>query len=199
MEKYQYENGMKQILSALDKLLKIPTNGSSRDRALLFDYQAACEKKPEKAIKLEKTALDLLPEITADNAHLAANIHANLGALYPQLNNLSLAEQHMKQGLELLEKYQFLFTNDSIPQVCNYATLLADLGEPEQGLSALKKLARIVKEHNSECCSDYAIILESMGTILLMPAYLLKTITFGHLCFPLLLLMALHVMHLFSL
>ena len=29
--------------------------------------------------------------------------------------------------------------------------------------------------------------------------YLLKTITFGHLCFPLLLLMALHVMHLFSL
>ena len=81
MEKYQYENGMKQILSALDKLLKIPTNGSSRDRALLFDYQAACEKKPEKAIKLEKTALDLLPEITADNAHLAANIHANLGAL----------------------------------------------------------------------------------------------------------------------
>ena len=62
----------------------------------------------------------------------------------------------------------FLYTNDSIPQVCNYATLLADLGEPEQGLSALKKLARIVKEHNSECCSDYAIILESMGTILLM-------------------------------
>ena len=32
----------------------------------------------------------------------------------------------------------------------------------------MKKLARIVKEYNSECCSDYAIILESMGAILLM-------------------------------
>ncbi len=44
--------------------------GTDSDRALLLDFQATLETKPEKAIKLEK-----------DDARLVSNLHANLGGL----------------------------------------------------------------------------------------------------------------------
>lgn len=159
---------MKQILSEMTELLKTPETGTSSDRALLLDYLAGCEKKAEKAIKLEKEALALLTDITADNAHLAANLHANLGGLYRMANQLSPATEHMEQGIALLEKYDLLYTHDSIPQICNYAALLTDTGNADRGLSALRKLARTVKELNSEHCMDYAFIMETMGSISLL-------------------------------
>lgn len=167
-EKYHYESGMKQILSEMTELLKTPEIGTSSDRALLLDYLAGCEKKAEKAIKLEKEALALLTDITADNAHLAANLHANLGGLYRIENQLSPAAKHMKQGIALLEKYDLPYSHDSIPQICNYAALLTDTGNAGRGLSALRKLARTVKELNSEHCMDYAFIIETMGSISLL-------------------------------
>lgn len=42
------------ILTELASMLKDNTIGSVSDRALLLDFRAANEKKPEKAIKLEK-------------------------------------------------------------------------------------------------------------------------------------------------
>lgn len=168
MEKYHYESGMKQILSEMTALLKTPEIGTSSDRALLLDYLAGYEKNAEKAIKLEKEALALLTDITADNAHLAANLHANLGGLYRMTSQLSLATKHMEQGIALLEKYNLLYTHDSIPQICNYAALLTDIGNAGRGLSALRKLARTIKELNSEYCMDYAFIMETMESISLL-------------------------------
>lgn len=57
MEKYHYQKGMKEIIRELKQLLKGNNHGTSSDRALLLDYQATMETKPEKAIKLEKEAL----------------------------------------------------------------------------------------------------------------------------------------------
>lgn len=76
----------------------------------------------------------------------------------------------MEKGIFLLEQYQLLYTNDSIPQINNYAALLTELQEPERAMAALQKLAQIIKEYNSDTCLDYAQVQESMGNICLITA-----------------------------
>lgn len=73
-------------------------------------------------------------------------------------------------GISLLEQYQLLYTNDSIPQINNYAVLLIEIQEPDLALSALQKLAQIIKEYNSNHCLDYAQVQESLGSICLITA-----------------------------
>ena len=170
MEKYRYRKGMKEIILEMKQLLKGNENVSATDRALLLDYQACMETKPEKAIKLEKEALAQIKEITEDNAHLVSNLHANLGGLYRLNGQAALAKEHMEKGIFLLEQYQLLYTNDSIPQINNYAALLTELQEPERAMAALQKLAQIIKEYNSDTCLDYAQVQESMGNICLITA-----------------------------
>lgn len=98
MEKYRYRKGMKEIILEMKQLLKGNENGSATDRALLLDYQACMETKPEKAIELEKEALAQIKEITEDNAHLVSNLHANLGGLYRMNDQAELAKEHMEKG-----------------------------------------------------------------------------------------------------
>ena len=131
----------------------------------MLDYKAAMADQTSKAIKLEQQALELLTEINADNALLASNLNANMGALYHKANKNDLAVYHMEQGILILEKYGLIYMNQSIAQICNYAVLLHDMGESEHGLSALRRCAKIVKEHNSGLSSDYAAIQEAMGNI----------------------------------
>ena len=82
MDNYNYQKGMKEIIQELKNLLKRKDIGTDSDRALLLDFQATLETQPEKAIKPEKDALALIKEITEENAHLASNLHSNLGDLY---------------------------------------------------------------------------------------------------------------------
>ena len=167
MEKYHYEIGMKTILNEIHQILNMPF-GEIKDKALYLDYCAACKKKTDKAISLEKKALSLLTKINVDNAHLTANIHANLGALYREVGQIEYAKQHMEKGITILEQYNLTYINDSIAQICNYAILLMELGEAERGLTALRKLARMVKNYNLEFSSDYAVIQEAMANICLV-------------------------------
>ena len=170
MEKYHYQKGMKKIIQELQHFIKANTYGTASDRALLLDYQATLEPKTEKAIKLEKEALAQIKETTKENAHLVSNLHSNLGGLYRINGQLDLAKKHMKMGISLLEQYQLLYTNDSIPQITNYAVLLTEMQEPALALSALQKLAQIIKEYNSNHCLDYAQVQESLGSICLITA-----------------------------
>ena len=170
MEKYHYQKGMKKIIQELQHFVKASTYGTASDRALLLDYQAALEIKTEKAIKLEKEALAQIKETTKENAHLVSNLHSNLGGFYRINEQLDLAKKHMKMGISLLEQYQLLYTNDSIPQITNYAVLLTEMQEPALALSALQKLAQIIKEYNSNHCLDYAQVQESLGSICLITA-----------------------------
>lgn len=165
MDKYRFEDGMKKVIDVIEKLLKDSTVGTAGDRALLLDYKAAMAGQTSKAIKLEQQALELLTEINADNALLASNINANMGALYHKAGKNDLAAYYMEQGVSILEKYGLACMNQSIAQICNYAVLLHDMGEPERGLSALRRCAKAVKEHNSELSGDYAAIQEAMGNI----------------------------------
>ncbi len=75
-----------------------------------------------------------------------------------------LAREHMEKGLFLLEHYNLLYTNDSIPQITNYAMLLTEQQSPEKGISVLQKVSKIIKEYNSDCNLDYATVQESLNS-----------------------------------
>lgn len=167
MEKYHYTAGMELIIGKLSGLLTDETVGRSTDRAVLLDYRAACEEKTEKAIKLEKEAIALIPEISEENAHLVSNLYSNLGGLYKKAGKRDLAQQAMEQGLRILEQYDLLYYHDSIVQTANYAVLLTEMGQPEKGLSALKKLSRMIRDLNSDQTMDYATVQEAIGGICL--------------------------------
>ena len=167
MEKYHYTAGMELIIGKLSGLLTDETVGRSTDRAVPLDYRAACEEKTEKAIKLEKEAIALIPEISEENAHLVSNLYSNLGGLYKKAGKRDLAQQAMEQGLRILEQYDLLYYHDSIAQTANYAVLLTEMGQPEKGLSALKKLSRMIRDLNSDQTMDYATVQEAIGGICL--------------------------------
>ena len=66
MEKYHYTKWNERCTWQIIELLTDETVGRSTDRAVLLDYRAACEEKTEKAIKLEKEAIALIPEISEE-------------------------------------------------------------------------------------------------------------------------------------
>ena len=167
-----YQKGMKEIIQELKNFLKPKDIGTDSDRALLLDFQATLEIKPEKAIKLEKDALAQIENITADNARLVSNLHANLGGLYRMNGYPDLAREHMEKSISLLDQFNLLHINDSIPQIANYAMFLTEQQEPERGISELQKLSGIIKEYHSDHCLDYAKVQETLGTIYLMTANL---------------------------
>lgn len=131
-------------IQELKGLLKTKNIGTDSDRALLLDFQATLETKPEKAIKLEKDALAQIENITADNARLVSNLHANLGGLYRMNGHPDLAREHMEKSISLLDQFNLLHINDSIPQIANYAMFLTEQQEPERGISKLQKLSSII-------------------------------------------------------
>lgn len=167
MDKYHNLQGMKLVLNELSALLKDKSIASASDRALMINFRAYCEKKPDKAIKLQKEAIAMIPEITPDNALLVSNLYSNLGGFYKQSGKLERAKQNMEQAIRILEQYGLTHFHDSIVQITNYAVLLTDMGQPNVGLSALKKLCRVIQEYNSDKTMDYASVQEAMGGICL--------------------------------
>ena len=126
MDNYNYQKGMKEIIQELKNFLKPKDIGTDSDRALLLDFQATLEIKPEKAIKLEKDALAQIETITVDNARLVSNLHANLGGLYRMNGHPDLAREHIEKSISLLDQFNLLHINDSIPQIANYALIFPE-------------------------------------------------------------------------
>ena len=156
---------MKAIVDEMAAILSDDSVGTSADQACLLDARAVLEKNTKKQIELMEEAIRVLGEVHPGNAHLAANLYANLGALYHKSGRMDLAKSYMKQGVQLMEEYGLTGYHDSVTQICNYAALITDLGEPQRAYSALLKLARTVKELNSDQCLDYGLIQQVMGSI----------------------------------
>ena len=166
MEKYHYEQGMKRVFSELSTLVEEQHLGISNDRALLLDYRALFEKKPEKAIQYEQEAIRQLGTIDNSNAHLASNIYGNMAALYSYVNNLVLAKENLERSISLIKQYS-IYSNDCIMQLWNYASLLTHTGEIETSLQVLHNLSDLLCEHDSDICSDHAMVLELLAFIYL--------------------------------
>ena len=165
MDKYRYEAGMQMIIEEMTTILSDDSVGTSADRACLLDARAVLEKNTKKQIELVEEAIRVLGDVHPGNGHLTANLHANLGALYHKAGRMDLAKLYMEQGVQLLEEYKLTGYHDSVTQICNYAALITDLGEPQRAYSALLKLARTVKELNSDQCLDYGLIQQVMGSV----------------------------------
>ena len=78
---------------------------------------------------------------------------------------MDFAKLYMEQGVQLLEEYNLTGYHDSVTQICNYASLLTDMGEAQRAYSALLKLSRKVQELNSDQCLDYGLIQQVMGSV----------------------------------
>jgi len=110
----------------------------------------------------------LLTSITADNALLASNLHANLGGMYRESGSYIKAKEHMEAAITFLRQYDMLACHDSIPQVVNYALLLSEMGQPDKAITVLEQVENTVQEHNSAVCMDTAAIHEAIGNTYLM-------------------------------
>lgn len=168
MEKYAYRPGMELIISELDSLIKQFGYGAA-EKAMLLDYKAAyehiCNQNHKKALQYEQQAVKYCDEIISVNPHLAANIYGNIGGLYHSAGQTDKAKYYMEQAYITLTENHLEFTNDSVIQICNYANLAANIGEPFKAIQALKRCANAVKEYNSGNSSDYANLLWDIGCI----------------------------------
>ena len=167
-EKYRCQYGIAVLVHEMESLLADSTLGTQDDRALLLSYQVLCADSPVAAIRLQEQALSLLTNITADNALLASNLHANLGGMYRESGNHIKAKEHMEASITLLRQYDMLACHDSIPQVVNYAVLLSEMGQPGKAITVLEQVEKFVQEYNSAVCMDTAAIHEAIGNIYLM-------------------------------
>lgn len=167
-EKYRCQRGIVALVHEMESLLADSILGAQDDRALLLSYQALCANSPVAAIHLQEQALTLLTDITADNALLASNLHANLGGIYRESGSYIKAKEHMEAAITLLRQYDLLACHDSIPQVVNYATLLSEMGQPDTAIAVLEQVGKVVQEHNSAVCMDTAAIHEAIGNTYLM-------------------------------
>ncbi|MBQ3156375.1 MAG: tetratricopeptide repeat protein [Clostridia bacterium] len=167
-EKYRCQRGVVALVHEMESLLADSILGTQDDLTLLLSYQALCANSPVAAIHLQEQALTLLTNITADNALLASNIHANLGGMYRESGNYIKAKEHMEAAISLMRQYDLLSCHDSIPQVVNYAMLLSEIGQPDKAIAVLEQIEKVVQEHNSDVCMDNAAIHEAMGNTYLM-------------------------------
>ena len=165
MDKYHYTEQMRNVVNKISVLLKDKSVGTTSDRALLLDYQAILEKSNAKAIQLEKRAVDMIMEINDGNAWLAANLRSNLGMYYMKDGQLESARQNMETAYHILEQYDLINYHDSVALITNYAVLLTNMGQANEGFSALRKLCHVLRQADSDRSLDYGIVQEAMGNI----------------------------------
>ena len=160
MEKYAYKNGMSLIISELEQYSE-----SADDTALILDYKSAYEHiingNMQKSAEYEMQAVNLCDSLT--NPHLKANIYANMGGLYHTTGEMLKAKEFMEKAYRILAENNLQYTADSVTQICNYASLAANMGEPQKAIQALEKCA----EHIIPNTIMHAELLENIGLIYL--------------------------------
>ena len=167
-EKYRCQHGIVTLVHEMESLLTDSALGTPEDHVLLLSYQSMCADTLTAAIRIQEQALSRLSNITADNALLASNLHANLGGMYRESGNYIKAREHMEEAITLLRRYDLLACHDSIPQVVNYALLLSEMGQSDKAIAVLEQVEKVVQEHNSAVCMDTATIHEAMGNTYFM-------------------------------
>ena len=112
MDNYNYYKGMNGIIQELKGLLKTKNIGTDSVRALLLDFQATLETKPEKTIKLEKEALHINDSI-------------------PQIANYAMfltEQQEPERGISELQKLSGIIKEYHSDDCLDYAKVQETLG-----------------------------------------------------------------------
>ena len=68
------------------------------------------------------------------------------------------------KSIRILREYDLLGGHDSLTQFLNYTVFLAEIGQCEKGLAGLRRIQTAVLNQSGRG-SDYAFLLEAMGTV----------------------------------
>ena len=104
MDNYNYHKGMNGIIQELTGLLKTKNIGTDSDRALLLDFQATLETKPERGISELQRLSGIIKEYHSDDCLDYAKVQETLGTIYLKTANLPQAKTHFKRAFKIYEK-----------------------------------------------------------------------------------------------
>ena len=148
------KNHVKNVeFHAADYLSQAAKKGKSADIIVLDPIRAGCSEK----------VIDAISEIKPKKI---VYISCNVSTLARDIERLT-QKGYTLQKVQPVDMLLETMYHDSIVQITNYAVLLTDMGQPDIGLSALRKLCRVIREYNSDTGLDYASVQEAMGGICL--------------------------------
>ncbi len=156
------------VLRELQVLLANENIGTNTNRARLRFHQACCEKAPQQRIKLDQEALELLGQIDADSAPLAAEIHSDMDYQYHVLNDAEQEREHYDRSMLCLEEHSLVGTADSVNQVIRYAGCAASQKDYMYGIVTTGKLLLRLEDQGRQDTLDYANACESLAYCLMM-------------------------------
>ena len=156
------------VLRELQVLLADENIGTNINRTRLRFYQACCEKSPPERIKLDQEALELLGQIEADSAPLAAEIHSDMGYQYHVLNDTEQEREHYDRSMLCLDENGLIGTVDSIPQAIRYAGCVASQKDYLAGVVTMGRVLTRLKEQGQQDTLDYANVCETLAFCLMM-------------------------------
>lgn len=156
------------VLQEIRMLLADEGIGTNINRARLRFYQACCEKAPPQRIKLDQEALELLGQIEADSAPLAAEIHSDMGYQYHVLNDKEQEREHYDRSMLCLDENGLIGTVDSIPQAIRYAGCVASQKDYIAGVVTMGRLLTLLKDQGKQETIDYANVCETLAFCLMM-------------------------------
>ena len=144
------------VLRELQMLLADENIGTKTNRARLRFYQAYCEKVPRQRIKLDQEALELLGQIEADSAPLAAEIHFGMGYQCHALNDAQQERSHYDRSMLCLDQYGLIGTVDSIQQTIRYASCVASQKDYMAGILTMGRVLTQMKDQGLQDTLNYA-------------------------------------------
>ena len=156
------------VLRELQVLLADENIGTNTNWARLRFYQACCEQAPLQRIKLDQEALELLGQIDADSAPLAAEIHSDMGYQYHVLNDAEQEREHYDRSMRCLDDNGLIGTVDSIPQAIRYAGCVASQKDYLAGVVTMGRLLTQLKDQGKQDTMDYANVSETLAFCLMM-------------------------------
>ena len=161
-------NEQEAVLREMQTLLEDKHIGTRINRARLQFYRACGETAPVQRIKLDDEALEMLGEVEADSAPLAAEIHSDMGYQYHVLNDTEQAREHYDRSMLCLDKYGLIGTVDSITQAIRYAGCAATQTEYMAGTVTMGRLQIQLENQGLQDTLDYANVCETLAFCLLM-------------------------------
>ena len=166
LEEYNYISSMNRIVSEMSVLLDDQSNGTNKDRLLLYDYRARLENDPAKALEFRVKALSFVEQANDDNASAISNLHANLGSSYYALDQLDKAIENMRIAHSLRDQFHLPLDVSYINQDLNYAIVISEKGEYEEAIKRLETIEEFTRRL-FPYAKLHADILETLGLFLI--------------------------------
>ena len=166
MDKYRYENGMKLLLSEMDRLMEDDSVATPYHRTILLTFHAHMEKNPKKAAEMMREAVSAMPEISGENAALAACLNGDLANLYLREGNPEMVKKHLMATHAILNEFDLMGPDKMFTRLISKVALINKREDFDRAMFFLCEIERLL--YNRE---DRAV-LKILGGALKAMAYM---------------------------